>query len=266
MKHRLFPTLLLAAAGVVPVAAQHGHDTLNNPYTSPEDVAAGGRIYRSHCAVCHGIEAEGGRGVSLTTGIFRHGSSDSDLYKTISEGLPGTEMPGTFFNGKQLWQTVAYVRSMSTGRAAEQAKGDPLQGLAVYNAKGCGGCHLVNGEGGRMGPDLSMVGARRSLGHLQLSVTKPDDSVLPQHWSVRATTKDGKQINGLRMNEDTFSIQLLDTDERLVSLRKADLAQFEIDRSSGMPAYEGQFNGSEFDDLIAYLASLRGPESNEAAE
>ena len=117
-----------------------------------------------------------------------------------------------------------------------------------------------------MGPDLSRIGERRSLGHLQMSVTKPNENVLPQNWSVRAVTRDGKKINGRRMNEDTFSVQLLDANERLVSLSKADLAQFEIDRNSSMPAYEGQFQGGEFDDLIAYLASLRGPEANQAAE
>lgn len=266
MRYRLLPVLLLAAAAAVPAAAQHGHATLSNPYTSADDVAAGGRIYRSHCAVCHGLEGKGGRGTDLTTGMFRRGSNDDDIYKTVSEGIPGTEMPGTFFNGRQLWQIVAYVRSLSEGRAAEQAKGDPVKGLAVYNAKGCGGCHLVNGEGGRMGPDLSFIGARRSLGHLQIAVKQPNANVLPQHWLVRAATRDGKKITGRRMNEDTFSVQLLDSSERLVSLRKADLAQLEIDRNSGMPAYEGQFQNSEFDDLIAYLASLRGVESNSAAE
>ncbi len=264
MRHPLLPALLLAA--VVPASAQHGHATLSNPYTSSEDVAAGGLIYRSHCAICHGLKGEGGRGADLTTGMFRHGANDDDLYRTISEGIPGTEMPGTFFNGRQLWQIVAYVRSLSEGRAAEQANGDPIKGRAVYRAKGCGGCHLVNGEGGRMGPDLSQVGAQRSLGHLQMSVTQPSANVLPQHWSVSAVTKGGKKISGLRMNEDTFSVQLLDADERLVSLSKADLSQFEIDRNSSMPAYEGQFKGREFDDLIAYLASLQGPESNSAAE
>ncbi len=258
MRIRIIPALLLAAATVIPAAAQHGVDTLNNPYSTPEDAAAGGRIYRSHCAVCHGIEGEGGRGAILTTGMFRHGPSDSDLYKTISEGIPGTEMPGTFYNGRQMWQIVAFVRSLSEGNAAAQAKGNPAKGQSVYAAKECSVCHLVNGEGGRKGPDLSQIGARRSLGHLQAAVNKPNESVLPNHWTVKATTKSGKNVSGIRMNEDTFSIQLIDTSENLISLNKADLASFEIDRNSSMPPYEGSFKGTEFDDLIAYLASLRG--------
>ena len=90
MRHRFLPALLLASLAIPAAYTQHGHATLSNPYTAPEDVAAGGRIYRSHCAVCHGIDGEGGRGTNLTTGMFRHGSSDDDLFKTVSEGIPGT--------------------------------------------------------------------------------------------------------------------------------------------------------------------------------
>ena len=250
----------------MPVAAQHADDTVKNPFTSETDVAAGGRSYRSHCAVCHGINGEGGRGVPLTTGLFRHGSADRDLYNTISVGIPGTEMPGIFFNGRQMWQLVAFVRSLSAGRAAEQAKGDAELGKAVYAANGCAGCHRIRGEGGRMGPDLSDIGAVRSLGHLQASILKPDDTVLPQHWMVRAKTKAGEQVSGRRMNEDTFSVQLIDAASRLVSMRKADLAEYEVDRSSAMPAYEGKIQGADFDNLVAYVASLRLRGASDATE
>ena len=114
----------------------HAGDALTNPFTGDSDVEAGGRLYRSHCAVCHGIEGEGGRGAALTTGMFRHGGTDRDLYTTISEGIPGTEMPGIFFNGKQLWQIVSYVRSLSEGRGADMTQGDPDKGQAVYAANG----------------------------------------------------------------------------------------------------------------------------------
>ena len=108
-----------------------------------------------------------------------------------------------------------------------------------------------------MGPDLSDIGGMRSLGHLQTAVLRPNDSVLPQHWMARAKTNAGKAVSGMRMNEDTFSVQLLDAGGQLISLRKADLAEYEVDRTSAMPAYEGQIEGSDFDDLMAYLASQR---------
>lgn len=249
--------LLAAFLIAVPAGAQHADDVIRNPFTSDADVEAGGRVYRSHCAVCHGIEGEGGRGTDLTRGQFRHGSTDRDLYNTISVGIPGTEMPGIFFNGRQMWQLVAFVRSLSEGQAAGQVAGDVEHGRGVYVSKGCSGCHRILGDGGRMGPDLSDIGAIRSLGHLQASVLRPDESVLPQHWMVRAKTSEGRAISGTRMNEDTFSVQLLDAGGQLLSLAKADLSEFEVDRTSGMPAFEGQFEGSDFDDLIAYLASLR---------
>lgn len=249
--------LLAATLAVVPVAAQHADDTIKNPFTSADDVEAGARLYRSHCAVCHGIEGEGGRGAPLTTGLFRHGGSDRGLYYTISTGIPGTEMPGIFFDGRQLWQLVAYVRSLSAGRAADQAEGDAANGKEVYASNGCAGCHRIRGEGGRLGPDLSDVGAMRSLGHLQAAVLEPDAAVLPQHWMVRAKSKDGKPINGMRMNEDTFSVQLIDATGKLASLRKADLAEYDVDKSSGMPSFDGKITGSDFEDLVAYLASLR---------
>lgn len=263
-RHKLVALAIALAA--VPVAAQHADDTVRNPFTSARDVEAGGRLYRSHCAVCHGLEGEGGRGVSLTTGMFRHGSTDRDLYTTISVGIPGTEMPGIFFDGRQMWQLVSFVRSLSQGRGAELAKGDAGKGKAVYAANGCSGCHRIRGEGGRMGPDLSDIGAIRSLGHLQESVTKPNEAVYPQHWMVRAQTRDGKSVSGMRMNEDTFSVQLIDASGRLMSLAKADLAEFEVDRSSGMPSFEGKIQGEDFDNLIAYLASQRLREATDAAE
>ena len=252
--------VLLATASLMAAPEpeqQQADQTIRNPYTSEEDVAAGGRLYRSHCAVCHGIEGEGGRGVDLTTGRFRHGSSDSRLFTTISEGIPGTEMPGIFFNGRQMWQLVAFVRSLSAGRAAEQITGDPAKGEAVYAANGCAVCHQIRGEGGSLGPDLTDIGAIRSMGHLQAAILEPDADVLPQHWIAKVTPERGRQITGLRMNEDTFSIQLRDAAGRLRSFRKAELEAVEVDRSSAMPTFEGRIQGEDFDNLIAYLATLR---------
>ena len=257
MKSRFLLLLLPAVLAAAPGDTGHAEDALNNPFTGDSDVEAGGRLYRSHCAVCHGIEGEGGRGAALTTGMFRHGGTDRDLYTTISEGIPGTEMPGIFFNGKQLWQIVSYVRSLSEGRGADMTQGDPDKGQAVYAANGCNACHRIRGDGGRMGPDLSDIGAMRSLGHLQSAVLRPDEAVFPQHWMVRAKTDDGEAISGMRMNEDTFSVQLLDASGQLLSLQKSDLAEFEVDRSSGMPSFEGKIQGDDLDNLVAFLASQR---------
>ncbi len=255
------PLLVVAALMLAlgqPAWAQHGVAGLANPYNSPEDAAAGGRIFRSHCGVCHGPDGAGGRGSDLTQGRFRHGTSDEDLFRIISEGIPGTEMPGVFFDGRQMWQLVAYVRSLSEGKAASQAAGDAAAGEQVFFGKGgCQNCHMVAGRGSRTGPDLSDIGGRRSLAHLEAAVLRPDEKVLPEHWFAEGKTKAGKRVYGRRLNEDTYSVQLLDSDQRLVSVQKSDLAEYEVLRRSTMPSYEGRFTPKEFEDLIAFLANQR---------
>jgi cytochrome c oxidase cbb3-type subunit III len=229
-----------------------------NPHTTAEDVAAGGRIFHAHCAVCHGPDGAGGRGANLTRGAFRHASSDEELYNIVAEGIPGTEMPGVFFNGTQLWQVVAYVRSLNERADRAALRGDAAKGKPLFFGKaGCQTCHMVDGEGGRMGPDLSLIGETRSAEHLRTSLLKPNERIFPYDRSVHAVTRDGKTITGRRLNEDTYSVQLIDSQQKLVSLLKDELAEYEVIRESTMPSYEGKLSDAELDDLIAYLASLQ---------
>jgi putative heme-binding domain-containing protein len=235
-------------------AAQRGK---TNPHTSPQDVAAGGRIYRSHCVECHGRDGKGGRGPDITRGDLRYGNSDAALADTISTGIPGTSMPLFFFNGKQLWQIVAFVQSLR--REEPQPPGDPAAGAAIFRGKGgCVTCHMVDGQGGRQGPDLTTVGARRSLRHLRSAVLDPDQWVHPRDWKIQAKTRSGALVGGVRLNEDTHSLQLLDSGDKLISLVKSDLESYRIIKSSAMPPYAGQLSQSELDDLVAYLYTLRG--------
>ena len=228
-----------------------------NPHTTPEDVAAGGRIYRSHCIECHGRDGTGGRGPDITRGDLRYGNSDAALADTISTGIPGTSMPLFFFNGKQLWQIVAFVQSLQ--RDEPEPPGDPIAGAAIFRGEGgCLTCHMVDGQGGRQGPDLTTVGARRSLRHLRSAILEPDQWVSPQDWRIQAKTTSGVAVEGFRLNEDTHSLQLLDADDKLISLVKGDLESYRIIKTSAMPPYAEQLSQSEVDDLVAYLYTLRG--------
>jgi putative heme-binding domain-containing protein len=231
---------------------------IRNPRTSPEDVAAGALIFRSHCAECHGLHGEGGRGANLAGGTFYHGSTDADLLRNISEGIPGTEMPGTFFSDNQVWQMVSFVRSLSERAIETRVAGDPAAGEPLFRGKGgCARCHKVDGKGGRLGPDLSNVGSSRSLKHLREALEKPDSEVLPAFWRVSVTNRSGKSYSGFRLNEDTYSIQVLDMEERLHSFSKKDLQSLKIEKTSVMPSYASVFSDRELDNLLAYLSSLR---------
>ena len=252
MKALRIATVLFLAA--FPAWAQH--EEVENPRQSPEDVAVGAKIFRSHCAVCHGLEGMGDRAPNLTTGQFRHATSDGALHEIISRGIPGTEMPGVYFNGAEVWQLVAYVRSLS-GAGAETITGDAAAGQKIFASKGCAGCHRVNSEGGRSGPDLSRIGGARSPAHLRESVVSPNEKVLPNQWRVQATTKSGVKLSGRLLNEDTYTVQLVDAGQGLKSVAKAELASFEVLKETAMPSYEGAIAGKDLDDLLAYLVSLR---------
>ncbi len=250
----------LALAGAASLAAQqHAGQDGANPFTSAEDVAAGGRIYRSHCAGCHGLDGSGsGKGADLTTGRYRHGSSDEELYETFSKGIPGTEMPATFFIGKQLWQVVSFVRTLVKAEQPGAAVGNPERGAELFRSKGgCLQCHMVAGEGGRGAPPLGDIGASRSAKALKASILWPDEQVLAVDWTVEIVTNSGEQVSGRRLNEDTFSVQVLDSTGRLRSLMKSDLSSYDINKKSSMPPYEDVLSNEEVDDIVAYLTTLR---------
>jgi cytochrome c oxidase cbb3-type subunit 3 len=223
------------------------------------DRAAGEKIFRSHCASCHGLNGAGGNGPSLTTGVFYHGSTDADLYRNISEGIPGTAMPDQFFSSAQIWQIVAYVRAISSTPVRPRLTGNARHGAQLFRDKGCLECHLVKGEGGVRGPDLSLIGSQRSVGYLRESITNPGAVVAPDYWVARIVTKDGRNRAGFIMNQDSHAVQILDLEGNLQMIERSDFKDFGIDRSSIMPSYKGKLAEAELDDLVAFLASLERP-------
>jgi putative heme-binding domain-containing protein len=227
-----------------------------SPRMTPEDVAAGAKTFRSHCAECHGLKAEGGRGPSLATGEFYHGSSDAELLKNISEGIPGTEMPALFYSEDRVWQVVAYIRSLNKA-SGSLVSGNPVSGQAVFRSAGCGDCHRIQGNGGRMGPDLTSIGKIRSPEHLRQAIVDPGADVRQRYWAVELTTADGKSISGFLMNQDTYTVQFIDTAGQLHSYPKPELKSFKTEKVSKMPSYKDRFSKQELDDLVAFLSSLR---------
>lgn len=237
--------------------AQAPTESLFNARIDPEQ---GRKLWSANCAVCHGPEGKGGRGPDLTSGKFRHGGTDDDLYGVMQNGVPGTGMPGFPLGGVESMQLLAYVRAL--GRAAlppPPPGGDAAKGRALFAGSGeCARCHRVGGMGSRIGPDLSDAGARMPPRDLLAVLLRPDERMLPAQWYVRAVTRDGRTITGRRLNEDTYSVQLINAQEELVSLVKEDLREYEPIKKSPMPSYEGKLTREQMGDLVAYLASLKG--------
>ena len=216
-------------------------------------------MYGANCAFCHGANGDAVPNVVLRSGKFRKATSDEDLGRLITAGVPGTAMPPHKFQDAELIGIVAYIRAMRDVHATNVAVADAQRGKEIFAGKGaCRGCHRINGQGSRLAPDLSDIGLVRSANALQESLLDPTASMLPINRSVRGVTKDGKVITGRRLNEDTYSVQLIDTEERLVSLVKTDLKEYAVIMTSSMPSYRDKLSAQELADVVAYLLTLDG--------
>ena len=136
--------------------------------------------------------------------------------------------------------------------------GSASQGLALFNGNGdCASCHMINGEGGRLGPDLSFIGEDLDPEELKTALTDPSEDVAPRWWRLRVTGSDGVLREGFRMNEDSFSLRIMDNDANLWSFDKKQIQSYDRIEESTMASYAQTLSGSELDDLVAYLFSLR---------
>jgi cytochrome c oxidase cbb3-type subunit 3 len=254
---RIFLLLATASLALGPAGAQ----VLNQDHGqySRSDVEAGQRLYGSQCQVCHGVNGDTVPGIDLKFGKFRRVSSDEDIVRTVTTGIPAVGMPAFVFQPPELTAIVAFIRAGFDPGSAAVRVGDARRGAALFNGKAeCSTCHRVNGHGPRAAPDLSDIGAIRTLAALQRAVLEPNEALLPIHRPVEIVTKSGETIRGRRLNEDTLSVQLIDDHERLRSLDKADLRRYTVETKAAMPSYKDRLTGDEVADLIAYLTSLKG--------
>lgn len=261
-------TLFLVFA--LPASAQD-----KNPYAGDAKVAKLGESqFRANCAFCHGLGARGGgRGPDLTRIQKHHGTADSDLFRTINDGIPGTAMPpngttpqGVGMTPEEIWQVITYIRSVET-KSTESA-GDSAHGKNLfYGSAACSTCHMVNGKGGRLGPDLSATGSARAMGYLIESVREPSRRLaggiseamkeFPQEYeTVTVETSDGNKYQGVILNEDNFTLQMLDTREQVHMFEKDQLRKFAKSRDSLMPAYDQKMlSDQDLKDIIAFLTT-----------
>lgn len=221
------------------------------------NLTTGKKIFESQCAVCHGETGTGGRGPSLNRANLAHAPDDEALSQLIMKGIE-PEMPAAWqLDAHEIRSVAAYVRSLGA-IPAENLPGDASRGERVYQEKGCASCHIVAGRGEGYGPELTNIGARRSGAHLRETLLHPAASLPEGFLYVSVIERDGSTVRGIRVNEDTFTIQLRDARGRFYSFRKSDLKNFTaLPDQTPMPSFES-LSGAELDDLVAYLASLKG--------
>lgn len=251
-------SLVLCAATVITAKAAKAQE---HGYTAA-DIENGGRLFQSSCAGCHGTTGDGVPGLDLRRGQYRRATSDVEIAAIIRSGIPGTTMPPSGFSEAQAMTIVAYLRNMAStdSRSSTAAvRGDAARGKSLFDGKGeCRSCHRVNGVGPRVAPDLSDVGAARNAAELERKLLDPNALVRAGNRYVEAVTKDGATISGRLLNQDSFSIQLIDSNERLLSLMKSNLRDITFIRTSPMPSYRDKLTADDVTDLVSYLSSLKG--------
>jgi putative heme-binding domain-containing protein len=256
-----FPAIL---SGLLVVAAR---------FAASQDLARGKLLFESQCSRCHGITGAGAMGPSLRRPTLRQAPDDSAFVLLLTNGLPERGMPAAWQLGAaEIRDLIGYARSLGRIASAPLA-GDSTRGRAIYESKGaCATCHLINGVGGALGPELTLIGLTRGAEHLRQAIVSPG-AVLPmgpqtnyppgqfaRYLPVRAVRRGGDEVAGLRVNEDRFTIQVRTRSGELHSVSK--LALDTLDKRFGeslMPAYDAALSAREVDDLVAFLASLRGP-------
>jgi cytochrome c oxidase cbb3-type subunit 3 len=236
------------------------------------ELAQGEQLFTRECAVCHGPGGEGGRGPTLAVPRLVRAADWESLTKVISGGVEGTEMPGAHLDRRELGQVASWVLKLGR-RPPQKVPGDTQRGEQLYAGKGgCALCHAVQGRGGSLGPDLSDIGLRRGASHLRRALLDPeadlprstsayrgDVNLVQNFLSVRAVTAAGREVSGVRLNEDTFSIQIRDVAGDVHSFFKSELHQLDKEWGrSPMPSYRDALAPEELDDLVAYLVGLRG--------
>ena len=245
-----FLAFTLAAGGAL---AQHTYTT--------GDIEDGGLLYRGTCVGCHGPDGNSVAGIDLAHGKFRRASSESQAIGFIREGIPGTPMPPNNVTEFQAGTILAYLRSIGSTASGSATAGDAARGKTIFEGKGgCMSCHRVRGQGSRLGPDLSDIGAFRRGPEIERSIVDPDAEILPQNRTVRVVAKDGSSVTGRLMNEDTFNVMILDSQERLRAFSKPDLREFTFVDKSPMPSAKGKLSAQELADVVSYLSSLKNVE------
>ena len=255
------------ATGVLRAAPKPEQDSpIANP--TAEDLQQAKQTFEARCSTCHGLDGGGAMGPNIQGIPFRLGADV--VANIIKNGLSGG-MPAFAgqMNDAQIQQVVEYLLSL-TPKDTGTVTGDPAKGKEVYDSSGCAGCHIIAGEGSGIGPELTTVGKVRGPNYLRSAVLYPGTDLPQAHiflesggqldfLYVHVVTKDGHAFDGTRAAEDSFHIVLKDSQGNFRSFRKADLRELKKEPGKSlMPSFKDKLSAAQVNDLVAYLASLKG--------
>lgn len=246
--------LLLLCAAVATSSGQDSETSSTSRLVKSRDTLEAGRVrFKSACSVCHGVTGQGGRGPKLADSPHIRELADKQIIDVVHNGVAGTEMIGFSLTEPQLQELLVFIRSLNLSASEQQAPGDPAAGRSLFFGKeGCSKCHMIAGYGGLLGPDLSSVGANRSLAKLAESIQQPNAYIEPGYRHVVVIARDGRRIEGMAKNDSNYSIQILDRDGNFQLFLKAELQQVTYSRESLMPV--PALSVGELENLLAFLS------------
>jgi putative heme-binding domain-containing protein len=252
---------VIYALSVLPLLAQHGKlDEKEKPkhrfIGDPTAIAAGQKQFVNGCAACHGADGQGGRGPNLRERLRSDELDDTELYSVIQKGVPGGAMPGANISEDQAWQVIAFLRALTSPAFQGYVPGDPKAGEEVFwKEAGCGGCHAIQGRGGRLGPDLTNIGADRTFPQLREAVLDPNANPVPGYLSATVTLRDGKTLKGVARNRTNYSVQLQDREGNLHLLSMDAVRELSLSKQSPMPAdYGKRLSNDQLQNVLAFLS------------
>jgi putative heme-binding domain-containing protein len=264
MKRLMFALVCLGAASALHAQTPSpttGPIPTRNPFDGDaEAIRVGQGLFRARCADCHGMDARGIRAPDLTQ-VWASGRTDDGLFMTLRSGVPGTEMPAFApprASDREAWQILAYLRTLAAPAPTDAPRGNAENGQRIFRAN-CASCHRVNGVGGRLGPDLSRVGAARARDAIVRQIRGATEDFKPGYEPVTITPSGGQPIHGVKKNEDLFSVQIMDSRERIQGYEKDQVRSVVDEKKSAMPVYgPDRLSENDLDDLLRYLQGLRG--------
>jgi len=267
-----FALLIIALAGAV--LHSHAQNSRPQPEESVADTTSEGRqIFVTSCAACHGLDGSGTqRAPNIAASDRLQRLSSADILRIVSQGVPGTGMPGFGSLGEaRLKAVVAYVRDLQGKTASTSVPGDPKHGKQLFfGSAGCSSCHALGGAGGFIGPDLTAYAQTHSAERMKAAII--DRAARDSKFEVATVIgTDGRKYRGIVRNEDNFSLQLQSLDGSFHFFSKARLKHIEREPSSLMPSdYRLKLTPGELDDLVSYLhdagSGAKPPEKKEDDE